>query len=109
MSTETTSEESVLVVQNSAQETLDRLKAELRKAQPFADGTLVRFVSVDARNGQHFHYAAIFAGGHWWFTGQGNSFFPKMANQTEFSALLMKHGHLITNLELATDFAPIEL
>jgi len=90
-------------------DTLERLKAELRKAQPFENGTLVRFVSVEPATGQHFHYAALFASGRWWFTGQGNSHFPKHATQHEFSALIMAQGHRIIGLELATSFAPIEL
>lgn len=86
-----------------------RLQAELRKAQPFPDGTLIRFASVDTMSGKHWHYAAVFAGGRWWFTGQGNNHFPKSATQQEFSALMMERGHLITNLEMATAFAAVEI
>lgn len=88
---------------------MSRLKTELRKAQPFPNGTLVRFTSVDVRSGMHYHYAALFTAGYWWFTGQGNSHFPKSASQQEFSALMVANGHKITDLALATSFAPIEL
>lgn len=86
-----------------------RLQQELRKAQPFPDGTLIRFASVDPMTGNHFHYAAIFAGGRWWFTGQGNSHFPKYATQQEFSVLMMEKGHRIAGLEMATAFAAVEI
>lgn len=92
-----------------ANDLVERLKTELRKAQPFPDGTLIRFASVDAQTGMHFHYAAVFAGGKWWFTGQGNRHFPASATQAEFSALMVGRGHTIVGLEMATSFAPIEL
>ncbi|QGZ16789.1 hypothetical protein PBI_DEWDROP_142 [Microbacterium phage Dewdrop] len=86
-----------------------RLQNELRKAQPFPDGTLIRFASVDPMTGQHYHYAALFAAGKWWFTGQGNKHFPTSATQSEFSALMVGRGHTIVGLEMATAFTPIEL
>lgn len=85
-----------------------RLRADLKKAQPFPSGTVVRFTSV-ATNGQHFHYSAIFTAGQWWFTGQGNGFFPKAASHQEFTALMVSRGHTIIDLEVATGFEKIEL
>lgn len=90
-------------------ELVERLKTELRKAQPFPDGTLIRFASVDAQTGMHFHYAAVFAGGRWWFSGQGNKHFPAYATQSEFSAIMVGRGHTIVGLEMATAFTAIEL
>ena len=92
-----------------ADDVLNRLKDDLRKVSPYPDGTVVRFASVDPHTGTHYHYAALFAGGKWWFTGQGNNFFPKSATVQEFSALLVANGHRITGLELATAYASIEL
>lgn len=91
-----------------AQAAAAQLRADLNKARPYADGTIVAFTSV-ATNGDHFHYAGVFAGGRWHFTTAGNSYFPATALPGEFTALLMKHGHRIIDLRIATDFEPVEL
>jgi hypothetical protein len=116
MSDTTQNDANVHVVQEGSsnalsriRESVERLKADLRKAQPFPDGTIVKFTSVAVNTGQHYHYAAIFTAGYWWFTGQGNGYFPKQASHQEFTALMVSKGHTITALGVALDFETIEL
>lgn len=86
----------------------ERFKADLRKVQPYPDGTIVAFTSVDVRGAQ-WHYAAIFAGGKWHLSTQGNSVFPGTATNQEFMALLHSRGHSLTDVKIATGFTPIHL
>lgn len=106
---EKTDASAFIVTRNPAVEAAARLRADLQKAKPFADGTVVKFTSVGSQNGQHYHYAVIYTAGYWWFTGQGNSFFPSKASHVDFLALLVSRGHLIVDLEVATAFESIEL
>ncbi|AWN07815.1 hypothetical protein HOT31_gp145 [Microbacterium phage Hendrix] len=117
--TPTASTSTAVVVPSDVLETLQN---ELRKAKPFPDGTIVRFV-FHGIGGDHYHYAALFSGGKWWFTGHGADLegsgsyrdagkmktFPRSASQSDFSAIIMTHGHRISDLELATTFTPVQL
>ena len=98
-------EQVVNVVQSAA----DRLRADLNKVRPMPEGTLLRFKSVSGQTGVHFSYGAIFAGGQWHLTTQGNNHFPARASHIELMNLLVSRGHAIMDLEVANGFDKIEL
>jgi hypothetical protein len=98
----------VHVLGNDVQSAVARLRSDLQKVKPFPDGTILAFTSVSSQ-GQHYHYSAIFAAGQWWFTGQGNGYFPKSAGHQELVELLATRGHTIFDLKVATQFESIEL
>lgn len=84
-----------------------RLRADLRKVQPYPEGTIVRFESV-ANNGVAYVYAAVFAGGSWWLTGTTDMYGRKHSNES-FMGVLTGNGHRIRNVSIATAFEKIEL
>lgn len=86
-----------------------QLRADLKKSRPFADGTIVRWTSV-AVNGSRFHYAAIYANGHWFTTSQRDTeHIQKKMRHEEFLDYLHTHGYSVTSLAVAVDFEVIEL
>ncbi|MET0886201.1 MAG: hypothetical protein ABWX92_07095 [Mycetocola sp.] len=84
-----------------------RLRADLQKAQPMPDGTLIRFDSLDGR-GNRYTYAGVFTNGQWYLTGNGSYFPREMAHHT-LTTRLASSGYRIADLVVATAFEGIEL
>lgn len=90
---------------------LERLRADLQKAQPMPEGTVIRFESV-GENGRWdavvFVYAALFVNGRWYLTGD-NSYFAKSYTHQGLMDVFASKGKAIQNIQLATEFESVVL
>lgn len=97
------------VLEQDAISAAAQLKADLKKAKPFRNGTVVRWTSV-AVNGSRFVYAAVFAEGFWFTTAASdNRHVQKRMSHEDFLAYFNTHGYGVTDLGVATAFEAVEL